>query len=422
MKVTGIIAEYNPFHNGHQFHIQKARELTGADYIVVIMSGDYTQRGTPAIFNKYVRAKAALLSGADLILEMPVYGSVVSAQDFASCGVNSLSATGICDCLFFGSEAGDIELLKKQAEFMSGESEEVSALIKEGLKSGLSWPAALAKAHGTNVSTANAAAENASVEKANVVQELVATTPNDILGIEYIKAINKLHSDMQPVTIKRTDPGYHSEERSGSFASATAARKAILEANYDFAHEVLPDSLFECLAEESCPPITFDDFSLLLGERLLNMPLETMMNVSGMPEDLARKFYKNRMEFLKASELVAARKDRQYTYTRVNRCLLNLMLGITKDDMETFKSYDMVPWLRILGFRKDAGALLSELKKNASAPIITKTANASSILSEPDRFALFEKHLNTSELYRLSCQLRNGRSMKNEYTRSIIIV
>ena len=397
MKITGIIAEYNPFHNGHEFHIQKARELTGADYIVVVMSGDYTQRGTPAIFNKYVRAKAALLSGADLVLEMPVYGSVASAPDFAACGVNSLTAAGICD----------IEVLKKQAELTSGESEEISARIREGLKSGLSWPAALAKAYGEN---------------AHAEQESIASTPNDILGIEYIKALNKIHSNIRPVTIKRTDPGYHSEERSGAFASATAARKAILEGDYDFAHEVLPDTLFECLAEEHCPPITFDDFSLIVGERLLNTPLDAIMDISGMPEDLARKFHKNRMEFMKASELVAARKDRQYTYTRVNRCLLNLMLGITKEDMEQFKAADMVPWLRILGFRKDAGALLSELKKNASVPIITKTANAASILPEPNKFALFEKHLNTSELYRLACQLKTGRSMKNEYTRSVIIV
>lgn len=401
MKTTGIIAEYNPFHNGHQYHLEKARELTDADYIIVIMSGDYTQRGTPAIYSKYVRTKAALLSGADLVLELPVFGSVASAPDFAACGVNSLNATGICDYLFFGSESGDIDALSSEAASLAEESPEISRKIKEGMKNGLSWPLARAAAYGND--------------------NTVSASPNDILGIEYIRALTNCHSSITPVTIRRTDPGYHSEEKSGHFASATAARKAILEKNLDFLTEVLPDTLFECLKEEPCPPVTFNDCSLLLGEKLLNASLEEIENISGMPKDLAAKFYKNRMEFLSASNLVAERKDRNYTYTRVNRCLLNLMLGITKNDSLTFKQYDLTPWLRILGFRKDAAPLLSELKRQAGAPIITKTANASQILSE-DVYPLFEKHLKTAELYRLLAQLKTGRSAKNEFTRSVLII
>ena len=140
-----------------------------------------------------------------------------------------------------------------------------------------------------------------------------------------------------------------------------------------------------------------------------------------MPQDLARKFYKKRMEFLSANALVAERKDRNYTYARVNRCLLNLVLGITNDESAAFKEFDHAPWLRILGFRKDAGPLLSELKKNASVPVITKTANASTILTGT-ALELFEKHVQTAELYRLVAQLKAGRSMKNEFTRSVIIV
>lgn len=401
MKTTGIIAEYNPFHNGHRYHLEKAKETTGSDYAVVIMSGDYTQRGTPAIFSKYVRARAALLSGADLVLEMPVFGSVSSAPDFSECGVNSLHAAGICNFLFFGSESGSIECLYEQASVISEESPEISEKIKEGIKSGLSWPLARSAAYGNS--------------------EVIASSPNDILGIEYIKALQKCHSSIRPVTIRRTDPGYHSEKRAGSFASATAARKAILENDLDFLTEILPDTFFECLKEDPCPPVTFDDCSLLLGEKLLNATSEELDAISGMPKDLARKLYNNRMEFLPASDLVAARKDRNYTYTRVNRCILNLMLGITKVDTVAFKEYGCVPWLRILGFRKNAAPLLSALKKNASVPVITKTANASSILSG-QALSLFEKHLKTAELYRLLSQLKTGRSMKNEYTRSIIIV
>ena len=228
MNVTGIIAEYNPFHNGHKYHLEQARELTSCDYIVVVMSGDYTQRGTPAIYSKYMRAKTALMAGADLVLEMPVFGSVSSAPDFAECGVNTLAATGLCDSLFFGSESGDIARLKKQAHVLAEESDEVSKKIKAGLKSGLSWPDARASAYGDS--------------------ETIASLPNDILGIEYIRAIEKLSIPITPVTLKRNDPGYHSEKKEGQFASATAARKAILENDLDFLLGILPDEHFSALA------------------------------------------------------------------------------------------------------------------------------------------------------------------------------
>ncbi len=401
MKVTGIIAEYNPFHNGHKFHLEQARKTTGSDYTIVVMSGDYTQRGTPAIYSKYMRAQTALLAGADLVIEMPVFGSVSSAPDFAECGVKLLDSTGICDFLFFGSESGNLSTLTEQANALSDESEEISLKIKDGLKNGLSWPDARANAYGGS--------------------EIIASSPNDILGIEYIRAIKRVQSNITPMTLKRSDPGYHSEEKSGSFASATAARKAILSHDLDFLHEVLPDEHFDSLCKYSCPPVTFDDCSLLLMEKLLTMSLEQITGIAGMPEDLARKLYKNKLEFLPAEQLVASRKDRNYTYTRVNRCLLNLMLGITKNESTLFKSYNSAPWIRILGFRKDAAPLLSELKKCATAPIVTKTASAGSVLSEQS-FALFEKHLMTSELYRALSQLKTDRIIKNEYTNSVIIV
>ena len=401
MKTTGIIAEYNPFHNGHKYHLEQARQITGCDYVIVVMSGDYTQRGTPAIYSKFMRAKAALLAGADLVLEMPVYGSVSSAPDFAECGVNTLDSTGICDYLFFGSESGDIDLLKQQAATLSDESEEISAKIKAGLKAGLSWPEARANAYGDH--------------------DPIASTPNDILGIEYIHAIQKCESAILPVTMKRNDPGYHSDEKEGRFASATAARKAILANDLDFIQEVLPDEHFESLTDYVCPPITFDDCSLLLSEKLLTSSMDQLLQTAGMPNDLARKLFKHRMEFLSSDQLVAERKNRNYTYTRVNRSLLNLMLGITKDDASQFKEHDSVPWLRILGFRKEAAPLLSELKKCSTVPIITKTANAGSILSD-EAFGLFQKHLTASERYRLIAQLKSGKTIKNEFTSSIIIV
>lgn len=404
MKTVGIIAEYNPFHNGHKYHLKKAKELTGTEYAVVIMSGDYTQRGAPAIYSKYMRTRTALLAGADLVLEMPVFGTVASAPDFAMCGVSGLSASGICDFLFFGSECGNIKQLKTQANFLGNETEEISSAIKNGLKCGLTWPQARAAAY----------------QKVSE-DDISPSSPNDILGIEYIRAIETLNSPLMPVTLKRTDPGYHSTDQSGSFASATAARKAIIEGNMDFLTEVMPDEFFACLQNLNCPPISYHDFSILLNDKILTSFMEQLLRTAGMPEPLARKLFKNRLNFRSADEWISDSKDRQYTYTRVSRSLMNLTLGITKDDVQTFKEMNHVPWLRILGFRKDAAPLLSALKKNTAAPTITKTAHASSILSG-DALRLFEKHLMTAETYRLVCQLKIGRSIKNEYTRSVVIV
>ena len=409
MKVTGIIAEYNPFHNGHKYHLEQARIMTDCEYVIVIMSGDYTQRGTPAIYSKYMRARSALLAGADLVLEMPVFGSVSSAPDFARCGVSGLTATGVCDHLFFGSEAGSIDHLSYQADLLDKESDELSHAIKAGLKDGLTWPQARAQAY-----------RSIHFETTDEIA-CVSDLPNDILGVEYIRSIRALRSPITPVTLKRNDPGYHSEERFGKFASATASRRAILDQDLDFLQDVLPEEHFQCLAGEACPPVTFNDFSLLLNEKILNSSPEQILNISGMPQDLANKLDKNRMEFLSADALVAARKDRNYTYTRVNRCLLNLILEITQKDSETFKELNSVPWLRILGFRKEASPLLSEMKKHASAPIISKMANAEQLMS-PEAQALFRKHVRSAELYRMIAQLKSGQVYKNEFTRPIIIL
>ena len=402
MKTAAVIAEYNPFHNGHSRHLKEARALTGADFVMAVMSGDFVQRGAPAVFHKYMRTRMALLSGADLVLEMPVFGSVASAEDFASCGVSMAARTGAADFLSFGSESGDLKLLERQATLYDAETPEVSARIRDGLKRGLSWPRAR--------------------EEAFLHTDApVPVSPNDILACEYLRAIKSHGSSMLPVPVERNDGGYHSSGRKGSFASATAIRKTLAENDLDFLTEVVPEAFFSCLKLESCPQVTADDFSMILNEKLLTLPLCELTGISGMPEDLARKLHKNRLSFASFSERTASSKDRQYTYARVSRCLLNTVLGITREETERFKAMDSAPWLRILGFRKDALPLLSEIKKHSAVPMITKTADAAALLSGPS-LALFYKHLQCAELYRLAAELKTGRPMRNEFTRSPVII
>lgn len=416
MKTVGIIAEYNPFHNGHLYQLEKAREYTGADYAVIVMSGDYTQRGQPAIYAKSMRARCALLSGADLVIEIPVFGSVASAADFAECGVSLLNETGIVDTLCFGSECGDPDLLMSRAALLSEETPEISLLIKKYLKEGLSWPKAREQAYQT------------------FYADFSIHSPNDILAVEYIRSLKKLGSSIRPIAVRRAGPGYHSLQSDGAFASATAVRAAILNGDTAFQQSVLPAAFWISRAAEQSMEIGFDDFSLLLNQRLLSMTPDDIRLISQMPESLARRLYRERLHFLSASGRAAASKDRQYTYTRVCRSLMNVILGITREDTERFKSFRSAPWIRILGFRRSAAPLLSRLNQKARVPVITKTAAAGRTFSDA-RAALFEKHLQASELYRMIGESKYGerrmqgtpgdtagQAGKNEYTRPLIMI
>lgn len=401
MKTIGIIAEYNPFHNGHQYQIETAKALTGADYVVAVMSGDYVQRGAPAAFSKSLRTKAALLGGADLVLEMPVFGSVAPAMDFAVCGVSLLTHTGITDFLCFGSESGDLAQLAEQAEKTEHETKEISERIREGLKAGMSWPSARARAYEDAASL-------------SLIQ-----TPNDILGIEYLRALKKSRSPIPPLVIKRKGSAYHDTDTPGPLASAAAARKALLEDDQETLKKILPPAAFALSIRQ--PVITLDDLSLLLNQKLLTADKETLLAASQMPKALADRLFKNRLHFTTASDTAARSKDRQYTYARVSRCLLNVALGITAEQTMAFKFMDSAPWLRITGFKRSAAPLLAALKKHTDLPILSKTADAKNLLS-PAAFRLLKKHLETAELYRLLCETKTGHPLPNEYTRPIIIL
>ena len=401
MKSTGIIAEFNPFHNGHLYHLEETRKLTGSDFLIAVMSGDFTQRGFPAVYRKYMRTRSALLSGADLVIEMPVFGTLAAAADFADCGVSLLAAAGIADFLSFGSECGNLAMLKEQSARAQEETAGQSDLIKKALRTGISWPKARAMAYEGSGG--------------------LSSSPNDILGMEYLRALNKYHAPMTPVTVKRTDPGYHSDKRSGSFASAFAIRQALEKKDERFLSDVLPEAHFSALKEEGCPEIRISDFDFLYNYRLYSMSPDELFHTAGMPEALARRIDNSRLCFDSAKNRIQTLKSRQDTYTKVSRCLANAALGITKEDQESFKALQSAPWIRILGFRRQAAPLLAELKKRAQVPVVTKTADAKNLLSEK-ALRLFEKNLQASELYRMACEQKTGRPMKNEYTRSLIIL
>ena len=318
MKIVGLITEYNPFHAGHLYHMQQARELTGADYCVVLMSGSFVQRGEPAIFDKYRRTKAALLAGADLVLEMPVAFSTASAHEFAAYGVALLSAIGV-DAVVFGSECGQIEILKQAAYALNHESAEFQERLRKGLKAGLTYPQARAKAlgetqaGGTRVENVEDFHTNTDVSNSHIWSSIL-NSPNNILGIEYLRAAEDLHSPMEFYTISREGSGYHEDTLAdANFPSASAIRGIIR--NSLSKDKDLLDILASHLPAVTHPaytgavPVFVDDFSELLNAAVLQ--LQATFSIADLSRSLPPSLAKPPYFPLSFEERIQALKTRQ---------------------------------------------------------------------------------------------------------------
>ena len=279
MKTTGIIAEYNPFHKGHAYQLQKAKELTGADYMVIVMSGPFTQRGLPALVDKYTRTKMALENGADLVLELPVPYASGSAEAFAQGAVALLDSLGCIDTLCFGSESGDLKALISYAKLFEEEPEDYKSLLKYHLKQGLPFPAARSRAAEECLHYTDHVCV-CSREDADCRQESeLLYHPNNILGIEYCRALLSRRSKIRPVTLRRVSSGYHDTAMDTEFASASAIREAILREGLSKSVEAqLPNASFQILKEalKACPPVQVDAFSSILLYRLLTLSREDL--------------------------------------------------------------------------------------------------------------------------------------------------
>lgn len=460
MKVTGIIAEYNPFHRGHEYHIMETRRITGADYCVIVMSGDFVQRGEPAILDKYTRAEMALRCGADLVIELPVAYATASAERFAWGAVSLLHSLGIVDVISCGCEQ-DSEMIHTIAAVLAEEPERYRLLLKQNLKEGNSFPAARETALFTYFQEQNKAqsgeknddtmgSQNSGYRlqeaafSASALHDLISS-PNAILALEYEKAIRRLHSHIRLQLIERKG-SYHAEDfpalntlpadRTLTFASAAAVRKFLLQNQTELSDlhknrdgiQALPEQVITIL-QHRADLMEKNDFSSMLGYALLARRNGDLTRYQDVTPELANRllnqltYYQNWDHF---SEMI---KTKQITKTHIDRALLHLLLGMQKENMD-FLSLPL--YARILGFRTSAAPVLKEIKRHSSIPALTKLADAEKTLQKryeddltcrqvlPAAIVQLQQDIFAADLYETAKAGKYSVPKRNEYRQEII--
>jgi len=372
MKVLGIVAEYNPFHNGHLYHLEASRALTGAGCVVAVMSGNFTQRGEPAVVDKWARAEMALHCGVDLVIELPVLYAMSSAEYFAFGAIKLLDSLGVVDTLCFGSEFGLINKLEQTAAILFDEPDEYKTLLKACLSSGKSFPAARQMALSEYL--------KAKYHKDDLSELL--KNPNNILGIEYLKALMRLNSRIVPLTVGRVGNDYNAVELTGSISSATSIRKVLSSNPWFGARELLESCLtntslaiLEREAEVGRGPLFPPDFTQLLLSTLRKMTNDEIKKLPYMENGLENRIRLAVGNSANWQELVDKICTRRYTITRVQRILFSALAGIDNDSLEYFSRLGGPAYIRILGFNETGRKLLSEIRGKATLPVITKTAS-----------------------------------------------
>ena len=446
MHVTGIIAEYNPLHLGHEFHIKTTRDLIKSatskspdepHYVITVLSGDFVQRGLPAILDKHTRARMALEAGSDLVLELPVPYVLSSGEGFAFGGVSLLHQLGCVDTLSFGSEAGELNAISSIARILNdmehspsgnpSDSKTVTyhTYYQAALKQGLAHPLARLKA-----------LQEAYPE---IDTSVLDGHSNNMLALEYCKAVYRLNSPIQPITIKRHGQDYLENNISdcnrqnltttAHFASATAIREALKQHT---ACNNIGDTSADHLSASVSPSVQEvllcnqlenkliypDDFSALLHYKLLTLSKEELSDYLEITPDFANKLCKNLGQFESFTQFSNLLWTKNLTYARVCRNLMNIILDIKKD---TWNVHQPVPYARVLGFRKESAPLLTEIKKKSTIPLITKLADAEKVLT-PDVYGLLELDIHATHIYDSILLQKSGQKPLNEFQKQLLTI
>ncbi|HHU90754.1 MAG TPA: nucleotidyltransferase [Clostridiaceae bacterium] len=431
MSVVGVIAEYNPLHLGHVHHLNYARSATKAQGLVCVLSSNFVQRGEPAIVSKWVRTRMALVSGADLVVELPSAFSCASAEYFAAGAVSILNNLGIIDHLCFGSEEGCIGILEAAADQFVCENQSFKENLKTQLSNG--HPYALARQKALKAVLLNNETDSLQkhYDKAKINNIISAVNkPNNILGIEYIKALKRLKSTIKPMTAKRIGQDYNSLERAASFSSATSIRQYIQEKTAIGLSHQDDAFLFNNMAEQ-CLELMFAEFSSGRGpvfpeafENILLYAFRTksISEIRSLPyieEGLENRLKQAAMESTSYNEFIAKVVTKRYPASRIKRILISMLTGMTEEFLEELKCNGYAQYIRVLGFNETGRILLSEIKNKAQLPIITKPASYNN-LDNKLAVKLFEHEVRSTNTYVLGYHDTKYKTGNQEYTCSPI--
>lgn len=392
MKATGIVVEYNPFHNGHLYHAQQAKEVSGADVVIAVMSGQFLQRGEPAFADKWARTDMALSSGVDLVIELPYVYATAQASDFAKGAIALLDAIG-CESFCFGSEQGAIDPFMASYSLLTAHREVYEESIHEEVQTGISYPKALNNAYTKLTGSKTGFAD--------------LTKPNNILGFHYIEAAKKSGSNILPLTIQRIAAGYHDPvDRKLTIASATGIRKAFFEeGSMDELANFLPQASLERLDEFFAEYQTFGSwaqFYPMLRYSILRERPENLRRFSEVTEGIENLIYEAAKKEAGFSGFIQRIKSKRFTRTRLQRMLTHIYTGFTWEQLRTYKEPG---YLRLLGMTENGRAFLNHQKKNIALPLISRAAD----LTDP--MGKFDIHASTMYLLGMGAS-----DIKKEFT------
>ena len=408
-KVLGIVCEYNPFHNGHLYHIIQSKKITGADYTIAIMTGNFAQRGDVSLVDKWSKTEMALLAGVDLVIELPVLYSVSSAENFADGAIKILNSLGIVDNISFGSETSDINLLDRIAEVLCNEPKEYKNILSHELSKGISYPKAR---------------ENALMMYLNDVRRFanVMSSPNNILGIEYLKALRKSRSTILPVCIPRVGAGHNDTTYSKNIANATTVRNLVATNQYDSLafKRLVPISTYSILTEniKKGHVITgLTNYEKEILYTLRRMSISEIANLPDVSEGLEYKIKNAANSCNSLIEFFNIVSSKRYTKTRISRILVYSLLGITKKDMQLSKT--TTPYVRVLGFNRNGQELLSMISRaNPKLPLITSVKKFEESNKNKNLQAMLAKDIWATDVYTLGFEFDSWAGL--DFTQRLI--
>lgn len=404
-KILGIVSEYNPFHFGHLYQLQESKKIINPDYSVAVMSGNFVERGDVAIIDKWSRSEMALKNGIDLVIELPLLYSISSAENFALGAIKILDSLKMDTTLSFGSECGNLSTLEQIANVLYSEPKEYLSILNHKLSSGVSFPKAR---------------EHALLMYLNDIRKFanVLDEPNNILGIEYLKAMQNQKSKLKAITIKRKGEQYNSFSLDSKFSSATAIRHGLLN-NIDI-KSCVPEVSYQILKEKKEKNqmiFGINTFEQAILYKLRCMTLEDIAMLPDVTEGLENKIKKAVNSCNDLTTLISMIKSKRYTLTRINRILLYALLNITKKDMQS--SYKATPYIRVLGVNAKGKELLSKISKNnPKANIITSPKKFTETNKNKILANMLEKDMFASNIYTLG--YTSGSKANLDFTSKLI--